>query len=116
MKSKSANIYVIVLGFYLVWRDRIYRQPLSSPHRTTVSLNFYHCQVISALVGQSHPDGASVIEVEEVPELETVACRVDLALYQVTPQQGSLLLLHLSCVQMKVVSIPSPIGMVHTAT
>ena len=46
------------------------------------------------LTDQINPDQASVVVVEEKPELEAVAIGMNLALYQRTPKDGPLPTLH----------------------
>ena len=67
------------------------------------------------LTDQINPDQASVVVVEEKPELEAVAIRMNLALYQRTSEDGLLLILHMRSIHVKVVAKTCSICVVQAA-
>ena len=79
---------------YPIWRLGFYRQSFSPPGRSHVPLYLYELFIGAILADQINPDQASVVVVEEKPELEAVAIRMNLALYQRTPKDGPLPTLH----------------------
>ena len=67
------------------------------------------------LTDQINPDQASVVVVEEKPELEAVAIRMNLALYQRTSKDGPLPTLHMRSIHVKVVAKTCSVCMVQAA-
>ena len=67
------------------------------------------------LTDQINPDQASVVVVEEKPELEAVAIRMNLALYQRTSEDGPLPTLHMRSIHVKVVAKTCSICVVQAA-
>ena len=78
-------------------------------------MNLYELFIGAILTDQVNPDQASVDVVEEIPELEAVAVRMNLTLYQRTSEDGPLPTLHMRSIHVKVVAKTCSICVVQAA-